>query len=449
MIFSKKQKPTQIPVSFIGVDKRTSKIFELFFKTFCRGKYCHVDEHEKAAITIVDIDRFDTKKQLEKLCQLYPQRQILALSLYQSELELANCTLVRKPIKQDKFSAILNSIDINVAGQHKPTKNKMLTASDAQQKNAVKKRDVVSLPPNSDEDKVRDLLGDVKNNKVQEKVELNSKITEKNTVAASTIKNRADTLHAAQLMEAVDASKFVGNNPDIDMKRPHDLQKIMYFPEHKFQGAVQKGWSMAVEQQATVEVIFLGRTVFFDGVNHTVVTTMSDGILRPLCLMEPIEEPILQIIDGSSANILQQSTMVYTCNTESFIWKIALWSSRGRIPHDTDINKPVYLSEWPNMTRLQLIPHSLRISASLKKRPRFLGDLANELHIPQRYVFSFYSATLALGITDVDQRSTTLLFEPKKQHPTKNRSLLRKLLGHLIVTNVDAHKSKTTVRSEQ
>jgi len=117
---------------------------------------------------------------------------------------------------------------------------------------------------------------------------------------------------------------------------------------------------------------------------------------------------------------------------DSFKWIVALWCSRGRVPEGVDVTQPVYLRQWPNLTRLELIPHAVQIASLLYEHPRSLIDMAKQLDIEQRYVFAFFSACKSIGLSDVSRRDVDKLFVPEKPEPNKNKSVLGKLLGQLV-----------------
>jgi hypothetical protein len=98
-------------------------------------------------------------------------------------------------------------------------------------------------------------------------------------------------------------------------------------------------------------------------------------------------------------------------STEAFLWQVALWTYRGRLPSGTAVHGRVYLSRWPNLTRLAEIPHALRITALWLAQPASLGFTADRLAIPQRYVFAFYGAAHAAGLAGQARRAADHIFE--------------------------------------
>jgi DNA-binding NarL/FixJ family response regulator len=82
---------------------------------------------------------------------------------------------------------------------------------------------------------------------------------------------------------------------------------------------------------------------------------------------------------------------------ESFLWKLALHTYRGYLPEGINVNKPVYLKYWPNLTRLEPTPNAMRIASLLCRQPVALAFIVRILNIPQRHVFNFYAAANAAG----------------------------------------------------
>jgi hypothetical protein len=152
---------------------------------------------------------------------------------------------------------------------------------------------------------------------------------------------------------------------------------------------------------------------------------------RPYCTLPNDTQKIsLRVLSNPASAIDHSST--YQCSVTAFIWQLALWSARGRLPEGTDINQPVHLRRWPNFTRIAVTPHALAITALWAKGPRSLIDTAQMLNIPQRYVFAFYSAAHALQLVEGETAQ-------EQQHPTahlplrrsRNRGTLGRLLGYL------------------
>ena len=126
-----------------------------------------------------------------------------------------------------------------------------------------------------------------------------------------------------------------------------------------------------------------------------------------------------------------------TYSMESFIWTASLLTSRGRLPQQLEITDKIKLKHWPDLPRLEQIPHAVRIAAVFYKHPGNLLEVANWLHIPQRYVFAFYNGVLALDMIEVQKAEISKTPEPsffeieESTEKTKNRGLFSRLLTKL------------------
>jgi hypothetical protein len=116
---------------------------------------------------------------------------------------------------------------------------------------------------------------------------------------------------------------------------------------------------------------------------------------------------------------------------EAFVWKLAIWTSKGRFPDVIDIHNQVYLKRWPNFTRLVVTPHALRIAALLMQGPRSMLNIASVLNIKPKFVFVFVSACYALDLMGQSQRKSDELVVPEKIEPTKKQILFSKILNKL------------------
>jgi hypothetical protein len=121
---------------------------------------------------------------------------------------------------------------------------------------------------------------------------------------------------------------------------------------------------------------------------------------------------------------------------DAFLWKVALFTSKGRLPRGVDLEQGFFLKRWPGMTRLMLPPHAMRIAAMLTQRPYSLFDVARQMNVRQQYVFAFVSAAHALGLigqqplmaerqTEPESAQLSAVTKPERQ------SLFKKILSRL------------------
>ena len=116
---------------------------------------------------------------------------------------------------------------------------------------------------------------------------------------------------------------------------------------------------------------------------------------------------------------------------DAFLWKVALWTYRGRLPAETQVDKRVYLIHWPNLTRLHPVPEAMRIAALWSEQPMTLGYTATTLGVPQRYVFAFYSAAHTIGLAGQAQRETDYLFQESPAYQKGKGRLMSAMIARL------------------
>ena len=117
--------------------------------------------------------------------------------------------------------------------------------------------------------------------------------------------------------------------------------------------------------------------------------------------------------------------------TESFIWTTSLVTHQGHLPVATDINKKIGLKYWPNLTRLESLPHAIQIAAIFHKCPKSLFEITNEMDISKKYIIAFYNAVLFLDFIEQDGRKHSTTPTSIGSHPNKNRGFFSRFLNRL------------------
>jgi len=242
---------------------------------------------------------------------------------------------------------------------------------------------------------------------------------------------------------------YVGSAPDIDADNREQVAHARYDVQQWFQGHLRKACQQAQDIGLPVHISSRWGNLLIEPSRHTVATDLSESRLRALCLI-PIAASDLQIETClSRADIINRTPLEALGPEQSidtFRWRVALWTSRGRIPLETHLKSPVFLRHWPNLTQLVRPPHALRIAALWTSRPLGLVQTADLLDIPQRHVFAFYTAVWSLGLADQGLRladsTRTTMHSEQRQPITKpaaapivekpaNRGILSRLLHRL------------------
>lgn len=166
------------------------------------------------------------------------------------------------------------------------------------------------------------------------------------------------------------------------------------------------------------------------------ITDFRDNQLRPLSMAQ-LPPSTARLIGASSLTSNGSETV---SASEDFLWNVAAWAARGRLPEGTDPYQPVRLRAWPNFTKVFMSPHALRISALWVRTWASPVEIAARLGIPQRYVFSVFSSACFTGLLDhtpppqagaIPQPAARTATEApaQQQRPSILSRILRKLLN--------------------
>ncbi|MCB1875137.1 MAG: hypothetical protein KDH88_04100 [Chromatiales bacterium] len=206
--------------------------------------------------------------------------------------------------------------------------------------------------------------------------------------------------------------------------------RTFYQPAELLQGVVARALRDADREKMPVRLQLTGgKTLSVLPRSKVIATDVSDNMLRSLSIvrrdaagvwgeMLAIPEFHLSYADGQTMTSIDQ-----------VMWKLALWSARGRVPAGTRLDEVVHLKRWPNLTRLLTVPQFARIAALWLHQDVSLRDTSRVLGMESRFVGAFYSACLALDLVASTRPQTVELVEQPK--PSAKRGLLGRILRHL------------------
>ncbi len=415
-------KTEPITISFLGVDERSKSAYQLFFENITPVQYELIDDCQQAQLCLIDKDSYNVQQQYDELTKNYPEKYILVLSIIEHICTHDKEFFLQKPIKREALQELLNKISGYISG-------KTILPSGVPSRSQIK-------------DTVMKISEKYRKKPVIEQREEPVKpvVKEKNnTVVPINKKPKVATANAGKLLKIENEQYFVGEQADVNINEPQQLDKIFYSPEKLLQSVMLAAREKSQESGQIVQLNVMDHVFYFDTKNQKVYSTVGASVIRHLCVVHQDEAPTFSVKPEAFRNDLEfilqasekKSRRKHSWSMDAFLWVITLWCSRGRLPTGTDITRPVYLMQWPNLTRLEQIPHAARIAALIYDQPRTLFDTAKQLGIKQRYVFAFFSACKSIGLSDVSVRDVDRLFEPEKPKKSKNKSILSKLLGKL------------------
>jgi hypothetical protein len=180
--------------------------------------------------------------------------------------------------------------------------------------------------------------------------------------------------------------------------------------------------------------------ITYNAKNHTACVNVDNRTLQSISSVAKLR------MEYSLININKMSkgeNLVWE-DADAVLWKVSIWASRGRLPLIyNNIDKKFSLKYWPNLTRFMMTPHSMEIAALWTKEPISLRKTLDLLNIKQRYVFSFYSAEIALDLITFDtegRKNSKVISDVKhasKQPKSKRKGVFSKLLKYFKPNNIE------------
>lgn len=392
-----------IKVALYGMDPRSYKTMELYLKGPCKGIAIVVDEAE-ADIDIIDADFATAGEILETRRQKAPQRPLILLSL--QPLNVENTHFVQKPVNAGQLSAVLNKLKPSATGDKQPQQPIAKPASNLQ---------AVKTPL---------AVGDGK--KAEEP--MTSHLHRPKQDAEKAVKKRV-------MFEDNEGgyAAFLGTLSGIDFNDPAQLVNASFDPKVYFLSYVLSAYKVASHEKRALQLNSMWKPLMIFPDTHQVWLDADDKQLRAFAGIEQNKAFAgsmgLAPVDAHAfrADIGPEKFQ----DMDVFIWKLAIWTSKGRFPLGLYPDHPVYLKYWPNFTRLLLMPDALRICAVLVQGPRTSLEIIQSLDVKPQYVFAFISACHSLGILGRSERKIDEIIAPEPPKHSKKQGLLGKILHKL------------------
>jgi hypothetical protein len=394
---SKPQPP--LGVTLVGMDERSEHALQLFFQGPCKNS-CAVVEPELAEISIVDMDVVNADKLYAQQREQFPKHQFILIALV--EQKGGDAFFVKKPMQPKVLMDVLSRA-------RKGSEGKGVRAESIPEP-------VTTMPLASSQPTA------IKKSKSQ-------------SVSNS-------THQSAMSLDEKSFISFIGALKNIDTNSEEQINSAHYDPKAYLQGYFQSACKVALNKKQILQLNGSWKPLVIFPRTNEIWLDADDKQLQAACRMSlktlGAVDPLSDTKgSGMTMSAVNDVSKINKCDRnnfqsiESFLWKVSLWTSQGRVPLGLDLERPVYLSHWPNMTRLMLSPHAVRIAALLVSEPRSLLEVAAVLNIPQQYVFAFYSAARALGLAGQVKREVDLIVTPSLIKKPKQRGLFGKILDRL------------------
>lgn len=423
-MMTKEKKP--IRVALYGMEHRIHKTMVMYLQGPCKGIAIVVDEID-AEIDIIDVDAIEAKEVLQVRKSKTPDRPVILLSL---QSQFLNGTIyVKKPVKTTELVTAIKKA-YSIVNQNLLNNSQVFVTQPSKPfvEGAKKPQSIIESV----------LAKEQQVSEIKSPSSLDEKNQEsKNGIESEEKKKTSKHLSADRLNEG-GFSAYIGVAEGIDFSDIKQVLKASYNPRNYFLGYVQSAVNVAKAKARILKLNSGWKPLVVFPKTHEVWLDAEDKQLRAFAGITIRSDvgtgmklsPVDQQISGFNKK------MQCFFDTDAFIWKLAIWTSKGRYPDSIDIYKTVFLKHWPNFTRLLITPHALRISAFLIEGPKTLMEISEKLKIKPQYVFVFISATNAVGLIGqaeekIVKTKTDKILPSAKVKKSKFKSLFSKILGKL------------------
>jgi hypothetical protein len=377
------QKPLQLALH--GMDERAQKMMAMFLQGPCQGEGMVVTNSLDAQANVIDADLSRSQSLLADIVDKQPEKPVIVLSLQEGQPEQEKLIYVKKPV----------------------TSTRMLAALE-QAKNFIARNAIPAAETQPD-----------------------SPAPLKTIAVANDERAKSSKHQAAMHMDEQGFSAFIGMVPNIDYSDPGQLLSISYNAKLHFQGIVQSAYKFAFEKVRSINLVAGWKPLLIFPENREIWLDADDRMLRAFTNIKINAQAVnISAIDEHTQAISNGHPDKFQ-DMNAFLWKLAIWTSKGRYPQELDINKPVYLKRWPEFTRWLITPHALRITALLLQSPRTMMNTAQVLNINPRYVFVFISAAHAVGLVGQGQSESGAAIEQPTPKPNERKSLMSRIISRL------------------
>ena len=249
---------------------------------------------------------------------------------------------------------------------------------------------------------------------------------------------RAATRAAARLMDPDFVQHNCGNAADVDPRNPSALAAVVYEPRRYLQGALEHAL-VATRRTGHAHVIHgLPKPIVTKPtpLGAEVATALGDVLLHAVCGKE-IEHGLVHVTLATDADFKNLPAGIAD---DIALWRVALWTARGRLRRSTLFNTSIRMLHWPDFNRVIETPEAMRIAALLTKEALTPLEIAARLRVPQRYVFSLVSAARAIGlierVDEITDHARVYAVPAPEPPPTASahgdsRGFLRRILDRL------------------
>ncbi len=409
-----------IKVALFGMDERSHKTMGMFLKGPCNGYAVEVTP-EVAEVDIIDADFSKARAYFGRRKKEGDGKPVIAMTLDESRhkemMNGSDVIILKKPVNKESMITALEK-----AKGRFPAKRFAKT----------KLKGALQATTTNDEG---GSLADKPQKNQQEPLTLTE--VNKKKINRQEVKKTFKHQSARQYNEG-GFSAFIGILPDIDFNDSKQVLVAHYDPNHYFQGYVRSAFKIAKSKSKVVQLKSGWKPLYILPQSEEIWLDADEKQLRAFSgmLLNKSIGGSMSLVPVNAEGLQIENAYENFNSMDGFLWKVAIWTSKGRYPIGVDINKPVFLKRWPNFTRLVVTPHALRIAALLTSEPKTLLEVSEQLNVKPQYVFVFISACHSLGligqvVRKAENKEQVILETKKAKRNKPKKGLFSKILSKL------------------
>ena len=373
----------------LGLNERSLQALTVFFERKLADT-CSLVGHETADVALINYDALDSAHLMEEQLGVHPNQLMILMTLDPEHESIPGAVFVQKPVNMDLLLDLLKDLRSQVFAPRPECH--FSVSQEKLKKPCFRSR----------------LAGPMGKSQPAEAGEVRSKPS-----------------------PARESHFYIGATPDVDLANAVEREKIYYDSSCFLHGFVHKAIMLATREESVVKVSgpAFGSIEIFPLARKAIASAAPSSLYAASRQRFREQDITIEIV----VNVEQIPLAVGRGEAlDVFMWKLVLWASRGRLPAGTDLEAPLLLNQWPNLTRLLVPPHATRIAGLWARAPVTLAQSISTLGIEQRYVFAFYSACVAQGLVAQGQSAPITVRAVEKPLCNEKRSVFRMLMNKLI-----------------
>ncbi len=197
------------------------------------------------------------------------------------------------------------------------------------------------------------------------------------------------------------AQKYVGLNPDVDFADKQQVQTIQINAKNYFFHYLRTAFEASKSNRRIACIKTVYGTFFVDAQDKVIYHDKTAEEIKNIHKIPFYKDSQVFIPKLKRGQMLS----LYQFDYDPFVWLSSINASKGKIPDDVNYSAPIKLLGWPDLSKLLVFKHSIRIISLWSRGIYSLQHTGKLLNIPQRYPLTVYTALQALGlITQVKNR---------------------------------------------